>query len=109
MMGAPNPRWLKRPSAPIVMAAQACTTQDIARMTCAAIMRATVEEGIPATRERGPAVYSARLMPSAHAAADATARIPPTARARARRHSIMMRVFFAQKTTFPEMGRLIVK
>ena len=32
MMGAPKPRWLKRPSAPIVMAAQACTTHDIARM-----------------------------------------------------------------------------
>ena len=33
MMGAPKPRWLKRPSAPIVMTAQACTIQDIDRMT----------------------------------------------------------------------------
>ncbi|SIB02405.1 Uncharacterised protein [Mycobacteroides abscessus subsp. abscessus] len=68
-----------------------------------------MEVGTPATSERGPAVYSARLMPSLHAAAEATASIPPTARTRARRHSIMMRVFFAQKTTFPEIGRLIVK
>lgn len=72
-------------------------------------MITTVEVGIPATTERGPAVYSARLMPSLHAAAEATAIIPPTARARARRHSIAMRVFFAQKMTFPETGRLIVK
>ena len=72
-------------------------------------MIATVEVGTPATRERGPAVYSARLMPSLHAAAEATAIIPPTARARARRHSITIRVVFAQKMVVPETGRLIVK
>ena len=91
------------------MTAQPCTIHDIDKTICSAIMMTTVDVGIPATRERGPAVYSARLMPSLHAAAAATAMIPPTARARARRHSITMRVIFAQKMTVPEIGRLIVK
>ena len=91
------------------MTALPCTSHDSDTITWATIMITTVEVGSPAATERGPAVYSARLMPSLHAAAEATAIIPPTARARARRHSITIRVIFAQKMAVPEMGRLIVK
>ncbi len=50
MMGAPKPEWLKRPSAPIVMAAQLHDPRHPDKTTCTAIMMTTVDVGIPATR-----------------------------------------------------------